>query len=261
MRWAGCSAGFVALTLTLLYTSGAAKALEPPKVFRGALVLEGQINAGDYDRVRRFLGKKNNFEKISAGVFLASPGGNVLEAMSIGYLLRSLELKTIMPTPATRKRPAFSLIGPRDLKSRGNFLCASACFFIYIAGNDREPKQVGLLGIHRPTLKAQVWVKDMPKDRAAAAIRIRKTIAFYMRQMGVSDKLNDLMYSVPTNKVHWFTKEEFSALIRGRTPKLTAALDQKCGPKIKSSADAAGCRKRTEIELAAKAWQTTYDFR
>ena len=52
-------------------------ALEELKVYRGVLVLEGKIVRGDYDKLRSFLGTKSNFDKISSGVFLASPGGTI----------------------------------------------------------------------------------------------------------------------------------------------------------------------------------------
>ncbi len=258
MRSISSGVSLVALALILLGTAHPATALQPPNVFRGALLLEGQIQAGDYDMVRRFLGHKEYFDKISEGVFLASPGGNVLEAIKIGYLLRSLELRTLLPTGNPGGRATYSVIGPQDLKNPKDYMCASACFFLYIAGIDRDSSHIDRLGIHRPTLKAQVWATNSEKGRAAAALRLRRIITYYVQRMGVSEKLIDLMYSVPANRVHWVTKEEYSALIKGQTAELKAALEQNCAPMIKSPVSTALCRRRTEIELAADAWQRTY---
>src|SRR5690242_3136523 len=69
-------------------------ALEPPKVVRGVLILEGKIESGDYLTVRNFLSESSNFKKMTGEVFLASQGGNVSEALQIGYLIRHLRLST-----------------------------------------------------------------------------------------------------------------------------------------------------------------------
>src|SRR5690348_3964493 len=88
----------------LLY-SNPCSALEKPKVFRGSLVLEGIIQPGDYSIVFNFLRDESNFKKISGGVFLASPGGYVYEAMKIGNLIRELRLRTDDPSnPSPQKR-------------------------------------------------------------------------------------------------------------------------------------------------------------
>lgn len=63
---------FATSTLALMLGVSSAGALEDVKVFRGVLVLEGKIQAGDFEKVRNFLGNKANFEKINGGVFAAS---------------------------------------------------------------------------------------------------------------------------------------------------------------------------------------------
>jgi hypothetical protein len=84
-------------------------ALENLRVFRGVLILEGKIESGDYLSVRNFLRDESNFKKISGGVFLASPGGSVLEALKIGRLIRELRLSTEAPAspPAVPARVFF----------------------------------------------------------------------------------------------------------------------------------------------------------
>jgi hypothetical protein len=73
-------------------------ALEKLRVVRGVLILEGRIDAGDYAAVRNFLSDRSNFNKMNGQVFLASPGGNVFEALQIGYLIRRLRLSTDAPS-------------------------------------------------------------------------------------------------------------------------------------------------------------------
>jgi len=58
------------------------------------LILEGNIEPGDYLSVRNFLRNETNFKKISGGVFLALRGGYVRESMKIGNPIRELRLDT-----------------------------------------------------------------------------------------------------------------------------------------------------------------------
>ena len=70
---------FGGVTISLMLGVEPSTALEELKVYRGVLVLEGKIVSGDYDKLRNFLGTKSNFDKISGGVFLASPGATLLK--------------------------------------------------------------------------------------------------------------------------------------------------------------------------------------
>ena len=111
------------------------EALERLRVFRGTLILEGKIEPGDYLSVRYFLSDEANFKKISRGVFLASQGGYVLEAMKIGSLIRALRLTTDAPSPPLDGRKfGGPIIGGTDLANPRNYECISACFLIYVAG-------------------------------------------------------------------------------------------------------------------------------
>ena len=145
---------FGALTLNLVLGVEPSKAFEELKVYRGVLVLEGKIVSGDYDKLRNFLGTKSNFDKISGGVFLASPGGNMAEAMKIGRLIRTLRLSTDGPSgpPSGITKFGGSLIHANDLVNpKANYLCTSACFFVYVSGIYRNLNWAGRLGVHRPT--------------------------------------------------------------------------------------------------------------
>jgi len=75
------------------------------------VILEGQIESGDYDKLRDFLVAKRAYGDLSdpacfgdyldgcpESIYLASPGGNVAEAMKIGRLIRTLGWVTTVPT-------------------------------------------------------------------------------------------------------------------------------------------------------------------
>ena len=207
-------------------------ALDSLKVFRGVFVLEGNILAGDYGAVFNFLSNESNFKKISGGVFLASPGGHVLEAMKIGLLIRRLQLSTDAPSipPPDRRVFGSALISATDLVNPRNYLCTSACFLIYVAGIDRNLTWAGRLGIHEPRVEYKP-VEASENDVNLAKIQMRNEIKRYFEIMNVPEKYADLMYSVSPSDVRWISQDEFDADLRGYVPPIKKLIDSKCNPK------------------------------
>ena len=119
------------------------------------VVLEGPIEIGDYDKLRDFFLARRDysgheplcFEAYLDGcpdsIYLASPGGDVVEAMKIGRLVRALGWETMAPartledaTGAKLRQTQIERYGLEDAKS--NFMCASACFFVFVGGIERN---------------------------------------------------------------------------------------------------------------------------
>jgi hypothetical protein len=222
-----------ALTVNLLVGAETSKALEELKVYRGVLVLEGKIVRGDYDKLREFLGIKSNFDKISGGVFLASPGGDVIEAIKIGRLIRTLRLSTDAPSgpPTGNAKFGESLIKANHLVNpRTNYLCASACFFVYVSGIYRNLNWVGRLGVHRP-IQLEGIARPLSGDEALKANwLVRETVKNYLKDMNVPDKYIDFVFSVPPTEVRWITQNEFDSDLRGFIPELKDWVGAKCDP-------------------------------
>jgi hypothetical protein len=130
------------------------------------VVIEGEIETGDYDKLRNLIENNDNI----GSIYLASPGGNVAEAIKIGRFVRALRLGTEIPGQvANDTRDVLSAAeinktlngvaaryGIRNIKV--NYTCASACFFVFVAGVERSVDETGILGdgpalgIHRPFL-------------------------------------------------------------------------------------------------------------
>jgi hypothetical protein len=221
----------VALASTLVFGVKSSGALEELKVFRGFLILEGHIVSGDYKKVRDFLGEKANFEKITGGVFLASPGGNVTESLKIGRLIRSLRLSTDAPSGPRTGIPRFgeSLITPNQLvNAKADYGCASACFFIYVAGVYRHLNWTGRLGYHRP-IELESEANKLDVEQALNHTwRVRQLIQKFLADMNVPDKYIDLIYSVPFSQVHWVTQAEFDSDLQGLVPEAKEWVSGKC---------------------------------
>ena len=255
------------LALSFILGAGPSYALEDFRVYRGVLVLEGKIVAGDYDKLRRFLASKPTFEKITGGVFLASPGGNLAEAMKIGFLIRSLRLSTDAPSgpPTGGRKFGESLITPADLGNPGNYECASACFLIFVSGIYRNLYWAGRLGIHRPFQEESELKKLGTNDIAQLNVRIKNLVERYLRQMNVRIKYADLMFSVPSSEVRWITQDELDSDLSGFIPELKDVIDTKCTPPAtiaavdkvgtmaaKQASEIAACRTQVEGQLRAR---------
>ena len=238
-----------ALTLGLMLGVGSSRALEEPKVYRGVLVLEGKIVRGDYDKLRNFLATKSNFDKISGGVFLASPGGEVAEAMKIGRLIRALQLSTDAPSGPPTGIPKFgeSVIKPNNLVDpRMDYQCVSACFFIYVSGIYRNVNWAGRLGIHRPSPSENDLKKLSSDEVTNLNNRLHRVIENYLREMNVLVKYVDLMFSVSSPGMRWITQDELDSDLQGFIPELKDLVDAKC-----NSAIAVGPSGKKEIALVA----------
>lgn len=238
-----------------------AAALENLKVFRGYLILEGKIEPGDYISVRNFLRDESNFKKISGGVFLASEGGYLNEAIKIGSLIRALRLSTDVPaSPPPDARAAGSpAIRGVDLANPRHYQCTSACFLLYVAGIQRNLIWPGRLGIHQPRLEKRPE-SATDDDVMIASAGARDAIKRYLNNMNVPEKYLDLMYSVPPNEVRWITQEEFDHDLKGYVPEFRTLLDSKCNSRGRAEQvdEHRRCVARATAELSNEAWRKLF---
>jgi len=220
-----------ALSLSFMLGVEPSEAFEELRVYRGVLVLEGKIVPGDYDKLRNFLGTKSNFDKITGGVFLASPGGYIDEAMKIGRLIRTLRLSTDAPSgpPSGIAKFGESLIHANDLvNAKANYLCTSACFFVYVSGIYRNLNWVGRLGVHRPTQIESVARTQSDEEASRSTWFTHETVKNYLKEMDVPDKYIDLVFTVPPNEIRLITQDEFDLDLRGFIPEMKDWVGAKC---------------------------------
>jgi hypothetical protein len=189
-------------------------------------VLEGAIQAGDFEKFKNFiLNGGNPFQ-----IYLASPGGDLAEAMKIGLLIRLLKLSTVVPSKPLTNQAFESAAAEHGLANpKANYQCASACFFIFVAGVHRSHDDRGpaLLGIHKPSLTANT-LKRLSADQAIAANgKARTMVENYLKAMGVPAKYSEMMYSEP-GKIRWIRNDDFEADLDGFIPQLRDWVDARC---------------------------------
>ena len=105
-------------------------------ILNRSILIEGPIVKGDFKRFQYFV-----FAFSVDTVWLASPGGDIAEAMMIGQLVRRLKMQVWAPERMLIKGGIQLVV----ISDHDNNLCASACFFIYAAGTRRSGD---VLGVH-----------------------------------------------------------------------------------------------------------------
>jgi hypothetical protein len=253
----------------------------------GIVVLEGQIEPGDYDKLRDFLVVKRQYGMFPSPwcfpeyldgcpeeIYLASPGGDVAEAMKIGRLVRALGWTTIAPTRfdnsavgVEAKGREINLFHLKDPKT--NYMCASACFLVFVGGISKEDLGVGwpLIGIHRPYLSAE-QLKELTGSQAIATANLsRAVIEKYLKEMDVPTKYIDQMFSVPKDQILWLTEDNWHTDFSGFIPSLRDWVDAKCYADVEKALEAFqqkwdfktrltnwDCEKQAKFELRKDAW-------
>jgi hypothetical protein len=156
----------------------------------GPLVLSGDIEPGDYDRLLTKIAEDENRFIGQNKLILASAGGDVPESIRIAGLVKSLYTEI--------------LVGP--LTGR----CIGTCFLIYAAASQRGTDGQRLLGIHRP----------QPDDSEAQA-------RDFLRENEVPPYLTEEMFRHTSNDVYWLSERDEKNL-GARSPFFAQYLASKC---------------------------------
>jgi hypothetical protein len=93
--------------------------------FATNVILEGKVETGDYDKLLKLIDEDcGDYKNCNIVIYLASPGGNLIEAMKIGRLVRKLRLETEVPSdlPSPYRQKTEAIL--KDAKA--NYMCASA---------------------------------------------------------------------------------------------------------------------------------------
>ena len=124
-------------------------------------------------------------------VLLASPGGDLNQAMIMGEIIRSRSLATAVggADASGRVKPAY---------------CASACVLVYAGGKTRFGVLGSALGVHRFVTTSPV------NDPVAEAQRIAGAVLGYMTKMGVSSSIVEAMSE--TREIRWLSPKQALAM-------------------------------------------------
>lgn len=158
-----------------------------------SLLFSGEIKKGDAEKLVKTI-IQNIF---SHRIILDSPGGDIEEAIRVASIVKALHY---------------------DTQVAGGGFCASACFFIYLAGDDRLAAgtiegtmptiYLGYIGLHRPYFKSDPAVRDGSAKSITHQHDIMKITSDYLRNSDVPQNLIDKMMSRPSNDIYWMTDDD-----------------------------------------------------
>lgn len=191
------------------------------------IIIRGEILRGDYERALNAV--KETYIQGELGelfVRLDSPGGDVLEAMKIGQLVRELKLSTSVHLGR----------------------CDSACVFILVAGVNRL--SASGIGIHRPFFE-QKYFSGLSADSAQKKYReMMKKTRTYLISMDVPTELVERMFRVPSNEIERLSLEDVEKWISGSPASLDEWLIAKCDSYTKDEANDYALWSSHQIELS-----------
>ncbi|MGH2569403.1 MAG: hypothetical protein ACRDGA_13780, partial [Bacteroidota bacterium] len=170
-------------------------------------------------------------------VNLASSGGDVLEAMKMGQILREgfiptseMALTTDDGCYGVVEIKQENLLWPLDADSCG---CHSSCFVIWAGGPVRHGNAavsdggVDTIGIHRPKFDKEYFSGLSASEAEEEYRKITDLVTQYLRDMGIPDRYSEKMFSVSSSNIYLLTKAEIDAL---RSPPAIAEwFISKCG--------------------------------
>jgi hypothetical protein len=181
----------------------------PGEVAVPGLLMSGEIRPGDYERLLDFVERSGYHNNMPEGqVILASPGGDIEEALKIGRLVRKLYMSVSV--------------------GRETGYCASACFIIFASSVDRDTSP-GLVGIHRPYLSRESLRSMSPSQAEAAETSALRDAEQYLRDLRVPRNLIDLMFEQASTEIHWLSEEEFMHQLGRRPAWYEEFLIARCG--------------------------------
>jgi hypothetical protein len=120
------------------------------------VTLAGEIAAGDSQSLNRIIQGSDEANRSVTEIRLNSPGGSLAEAAKLAGIIRHGKIATILP-PGAR--------------------CASACFIVFAAGNEKFASYEADLGVHGAADKSG-------REAAAASILMHKSLGGISPAMG-----------------------------------------------------------------------------
>jgi hypothetical protein len=188
--------------------------------------LSGEFVSGDYERIRDALRKRG--EPIYGVRLLASPGGNLNEAMKIGELVRRLRVSTLIAV----RTPNGPLMSEITLRTDRDAVCASACVFVWLSGVTRLG--TWQLVIHRPYFDPAYFGSLSSEEAEARYAELEAKAYDYLRKMGAPEELIAMMRRVSSSDGQVLTEEYVAGALPDTSPGFDEWLTARCGSDIDS---------------------------
>jgi hypothetical protein len=253
------------VSLLFLSSSFSAEISAKKRHLAKVIVIEGQIEEGDYEKFVNAVLQGGT----KADIFIASIGGNAIEAMKIGRLIRALKFSTIAPLLNDKGLPYCEWAAP--ITNSENCTCQSACVLIYLSGINRSGSY---LGVHRTFIKHDV-LKNLPIDKATQYSKeVSKYVREYLSEMGSPPSLSEKIESISSDSIDLLDEAYINEYLSGYSKDIEEWLIAHCGGSedelflsnfgrknnndwIKDYVSISGCKKRIIRKEKGRAFYST----
>lgn len=147
------------------------------------LDLVGDIVPGDAEILKLAIQKANSAGRVVVTIRLNSRGGNLLESVAIADIVRKGKIATSVLSNST---------------------CASACFVIFAAGNEKYAHYTAQIGVHGASDQAG----QETLQSSAATVGMARVI----KELGVPAGIVGKMVVTPPDQMVWLTVDELRSM-------------------------------------------------
>lgn len=192
-----------------------------------AVCISGTIERGDYDEFHELM--KTQGAEIHSIALAESPGGDLVEAIKIGSLIRELKLNTVVGN-------RFDLLGQSSVSlltisgaetEERRWICASACVFIWLAGVNRAGNW--RLVVHRPYYDPE-YFGDLSVGESDLKYRELEEFAYgYLRKMDTPEGLIAKMREVSSSDGYVLPMEFAEERLNGNIASFDEWITARCG--------------------------------
>lgn len=227
-----------------------------------AIRISGVIEAGDFEKFKRVLMDAAPVVRRAPVVQIDSAGGDAMEAMRIGRLIRKLLLDVDVLgnililndrewpddfKPGDRQSLDsyhYRLIEPgHDLKDDDFRRCYSACVLVFYSGVGRTIRDnhdnrfrtghpedgAPMIGLHRPYFASDQYGDLSPVEAKKSYAVLEEATRQYLNEMGAPQEVVDRMFRTPSNKIDLVGKDDFKKYFSDKAPFFEEWLISRCG--------------------------------
>jgi hypothetical protein len=145
--------------------------------------LVGEIIPGDADTLKSVIQKANDANRMVVTIRLNSKGGNLVEGAVIADIVRKGKIATSV---------------------LGNSLCASACFIIFAAGNEKYAHYTAQIGVH--------GASDENGQETVQSSAATVGMARIVKELGVPASIVGKMVVTPPDQMVWLSVDDLRSM-------------------------------------------------
>ncbi|MBU4314179.1 MAG: hypothetical protein KJ821_05250 [Actinobacteria bacterium] len=170
------------------------------------IYFKGVIEKGDHARLNMEINKIRDLNGVVYLFYLRSYGGDVIEAMKIGRLIRKNCFVTV--SPHFVKSPYGGMVNidlnwPEELKTGAedaNCTCNSSCFLLWAAGVNKSGNRIG---IHRPYFSKDYFAGLTAIEAKNKYKKMSNEVKDYLLEMDVPKNIIEKMFQTTSSSIYF----------------------------------------------------------